>query len=240
MQDSKPIRRDRIWELDFLRGFCILCVIAVHFIFDLGYFGGLDFQTPWLFDFIQNNGGVIFVVLSGMCVTLGSKSAKRGAIVFCCGLLITAVTVGMWKLGFAGKSILIQFGVLHLLGVCMLLWPVYRRFPLWLTAIFGVVIVIAGYWMHDLTVSSQWLFPLGLKAPGFASSDYFPLFPHLGWFMLGTVLGRTVYREKKTLLPRVNAQAAPVRFFCFCGRQSLWIYLLHQPVCYGIVALLFL
>lgn len=238
MQDSK-LNRERIWELDFLRGVCILCVIAIHFIFDLSYFGGLEFQTPWLFNFIKNNGGVIFVVLSGMCVTLGSKSAKRGAIVFACGMLITAVTVGMWKLGFAGKSILIQFGVLHLLGVCMLLWPVYRKWPLWLTGAVGAAVVVAGYFVLTCQVETPWLFPLGLKSPDFASSDYFPLLPHLGWFMLGTVLGRTVYREKKTLLPRVNAQAAPIRFFCFCGRQSLWIYLLHQPVCYAVVALLF-
>jgi uncharacterized membrane protein len=61
----------------------------------------------------------------------------------------------------------------------------------------------------------------------------------MGWFMLGTVLGRTLYRDRQTRLPRVNEQAAPIRFFCFCGRQSLWIYLVHQPLLYAIVAILF-
>ena len=28
-------KNDRIWELDALRGVCILCVIAVHLIYDL-------------------------------------------------------------------------------------------------------------------------------------------------------------------------------------------------------------
>ena len=35
-------KNDRIWELDALRGVCILCVIAVHLIYDLGFFIGLD------------------------------------------------------------------------------------------------------------------------------------------------------------------------------------------------------
>ncbi len=232
-------RRERIWELDFLRGFCILCVVIVHFIFDIGYFGGQSLELPALYTFIQENGGVIFIVLSGICVTLGSKSARRGLIVFACGMLITAVTVGMWRLGMAGRSILIQFGILHLLGISMLAYPLYRRLPLAVTAVLGAAIVVCGYWMLTLQVDSPWLFPFGLKAAGFSSSDYFPLLPHMGWFMLGTVLGRTVYRRKQTLLPRVRSHAAPIRFFCFCGRQSLWIYLLHQPVCYGIVSLLF-
>lgn len=237
--DAPRARRARIWELDALRGFCILCVCVVHFIFDLGYFAGKSLSLPAVYTFIQENGGVIFIVLSGVCVTLGSRSARRGLIVFACGMLITAVTVGMWKLGMANRSILIQFGILHLLGVSMLLYPVYKKLPLPVTAVLGAGLVAAGYWMLTLRVENPWLFPLGLKAAGFVSSDYFPLLPHTGWFMLGTVLGRTVYREKKTLLPRVNADLAPVRFFCFCGRQSLWIYLLHQPVLYCLVALLF-
>jgi uncharacterized membrane protein len=231
--------RRRIWELDFLRGFCILCVVVVHFIFDLRYFAGQSFTLPALYTFIQENGGVIFIALSGICVTLGSKSARRGAIVLGCGLLITAVTVGMWKLGMANQSILIQFGILHLLGVSMLVYPVYKKWPLPVTAAVGAVLVIAGYCLTGVRVDSQWLFPLGLKAHGFVSSDYFPLLPHMGWFMLGTVLGRTLYRDRQTRLPRVNEQAAPIRFFCFCGRQSLWIYLVHQPLLYAIVAILF-
>ena len=39
-------KNDRIWELDALRGVCILCVIAVHLIYDLGFFIGLDLHLP--------------------------------------------------------------------------------------------------------------------------------------------------------------------------------------------------
>ena len=39
------MNRQRIWELDALRGVCILCVIVVHTLFDLVYFAGGETQT---------------------------------------------------------------------------------------------------------------------------------------------------------------------------------------------------
>lgn len=228
-------KTDRIWELDAFRGLCILCVIIVHAVFDLRYFVGLQFSLHPVFQFIMDYGGVLFVVLSGICVTLGSRSVRRGLFVLGCGLVITAVTEGMIALELADASVRIQFGVLHLLGVCMILYPLYKRLPTAALAVLGAVLVVLGYWFDTFTISNPYLFILGLRAPGFVAGDYFPLLPHLGWFMLGVVLGRTVYRSRKTLLPKVPADHPVIRFFSACGRHSLWIYLIHQPVVYGIL-----
>ena len=223
--------KNRIWELDAFRGFCILGVVIVHFVYDLtGLYGILHWDAPVLFRFIQNWGGVLFLLLSGVCATLGSRSVRRGVIVFACGMICTAVTAGMLWLGMAGESIIIRFGVLHCLGLCMILWAAFKKLPTWSLAILGAVMVALGFWFQGIRVEATWLFPLGLTAPGFSSSDYFPLFPHLGFFLLGSVLGRTLYRNKQTLFPKVNTQAPVLRFLSFCGRQSLFIYLLHQPV----------
>lgn len=231
-------QKERIWELDALRGFCILCVIVVHFLFDLVYFLGMDFHFPPVYIFIQQYGGVIFVILSGVCVTLGHKSAKRGAIVLGCGMLITLVTWAMYRLGMAASDVVVKFGVLHLLGVCMLLYPLFKRLHPAAQAVIGGGIVVLGYVFTTVRVQAQWLFPLGLISEGFTSSDYFPIFPQLGWFLLGAAIGRTVYREKKTRFPIAAQEHAPIRFFCWCGRQSLWIYLLHQPLVYGLIMLI--
>jgi uncharacterized membrane protein len=99
--------------------------------------------------------------------------------------------------------------------------------------------VAAGLYLRGKpTMDSLWLIPLGFVPPRFATSDYFPLLPNLGFFLLGTVLGRTVYRKKETLLPMVSEKNVLVRFFSFCGRQSLLIYLAHQPILAGICMLL--
>lgn len=236
MANSKP----RIWELDALRGVCILCVIVVHFLFDLSFFGGLDLTLPAWYVFLQEYGGAIFVVLSGVCVTLGSKSVRRGLIVFACGMLITAVTYGMYRLGMSGADVVVKFGVLHLLGVCMLVYPAFKKLPPAMLTVLGLVIAITGYAIRGIIVPQRWLFPLGLTYEGFTSSDYFPLFPQLGYFLIGAAIGKTAYREKRTLLPGSFQKTGIARFFCWCGRQSLFIYLLHQPIVYGLLELVLL
>ena len=157
MANSKP----RIWELDALRGVCILCVIVVHFLFDLSFFGGLDLTLPAWYVFIQEYGGAIFVVLSGVCVTLGSKSVRRGLIVFACGMLITAVTYGMYRLGMSGADVVVKFGVLHLLGVCMLVYPAFKKLPPAALALLGLAIAITGYAIRGVVVPQHCFLPPG-------------------------------------------------------------------------------
>ena len=231
--------KTRIWELDALRGLALIGVIWIHLTFDLVYlFGVWTPKNPALFLFGQDWGGVIFLVISGICVTLGSHPVKRGLVVFACGMLITAVTAGMYLLGFADKSIIIYYGVLHCLGTCMMLWPLLKKCPLWLLAALGVTMVLVGLFVtRPLRVDFPWLIPFGIPSRQFATSDYFPLLPNLGYFLLGAVLGKTAYRNKRSLLPNVNTKNALIRFFCFLGKQSLLIYLLHQPVLAALITL---
>lgn len=229
----------RIWELDALRGICILGMVAVHLVYDLvELFRLVPWEYPQAFLLVKDYGGILFLLISGICVTLGTHSLRRGGIVFACGMVCTGVTWGMYALGFSEISIVIWFGVLHCLGACMLLWPVFRKLPAWALTLIGVVLVAAGFWARGITLQTPWLTPLGFPQRDFASGDYFPLLPNLGYFLLGAALGRTAYRNRTTLLPRVNPGNPCVRFFCLCGRQSLLIYLLHQPVLMGICALL--
>ena len=228
----------RIWELDALRGIMILGVVFIHLCFDLDYFLGIDVVKNPVIQFMMDHCGVSFVILSGLCATIGKRSFRRGLQVFGCGMIITVVTAGMYFLGMADRFIIIYFGVLHLLGVCMMLWPLLRKLPTGVLAGLGAVLVALGYWVATFRIAIGWLFPLGLVGTGFTSSDFFPLLPHLGWFLLGACLGRLLYGSKQSLLPRFPTENWIVRFFCWCGTHSLWIYLIHQPVLYGVVMLL--
>lgn len=225
----------RIWELDALRGLCILGMIVVHILYDLRVSGLITSNA--IVDLVQEFGSKFFLLISGICVTLGHRNIRRGILVFLCGMVCTIVTAGMYFFGMAGKGIIIYFGVLHCLGACMLLWSLFSRLPTWAIGVLGTVITVVGLLIiPDLRVDFPWLIPVGVMFPGFASSDYFPLLPNLGFFLIGAVLGRTLYRRKVSLLPRVNPQIFPIRFLAFCGRSSLWIYLLHQPVITGFLA----
>ena len=231
--------KKRIWELDAFRGICLIGMIGVHLVYDLTVlYKIITWQPPDIFVFVQRWGGLLFLLLSGICVTLGSRSVRRGIIVFIAGLIVSGVTYGMYRFGFSGKSIVIYFGVLHCLGVCMLLWGCFRKLPWWALALLGLAFTALGLYFRTLTVENPWLFPLGLTTQTFVTSDYFPILPNFGYFLLGAVLGKTLYRRKETLLPGVNPKNPILRFLQWMGRQSLWIYLLHQPILNGICMLI--
>ena len=232
--------KKRVWELDAFRGLCVLGMVIVHFVYDLiDLYALVDWEYPEWFLFVMKWGGLLFILISGICATLGRRSIRRGVIVVLCGLVCTAVTYGMYRFGMAGKGLIIYFGVLHCLGTCMILWWLFKRLPTWLLAVLGIAMAVAGLYLQTRTFNTGlWLMPLGCMPDGFASSDYFPLLPNLGYFLLGGVLGRTLYRKQETLLPKVNENNPVLRFLRLCGRHSLWIYLLHQPVLSGLCWLL--
>jgi uncharacterized membrane protein len=232
-------KQTRIWEIDAIRGFLILCVIASHTLF---YTANVlrAITLPSLVRFVMQYGGLLFVVLSGLSATLGSRSFRRGLLVFAGGMVLTVGSLIAVHFGWLTEDMVIRFGVLHLLGFAMMVYPLLKKLPSGALLIFGLAVLAVGYWieLNDLTVSSRFLFPLGLRYPGFASGDYFPIVPQLGWFCLGIVLGRVLYPEKKTRLPRVNADTPILRFLRWCGRNSLYIFILHLPILGAIMMLL--
>lgn len=237
---SEKKTSSRIWELDALRGLCILFMILIHLFFDLEYFAGIDLGLPRWFDLVQQYGHVFFILISGICATLASRSFQRGIYVFGCGLLISYVTL-FAEVFFQMKGIRIWFGILHLLGVCMMLYPLFKKLPHWALAIIGLAFVALGFWMETVRVDVIWLFPIGLRSGTvFTGSDFFPLFPGFGWFLLGGALGKSVYRQKQSLLPKIRTSILPLRFLSFVGKHSLIIYLVHQPLLYGITFLFFM
>lgn len=235
--------KKRIWELDVLRGICLIGIMYFHLMYDLVYlFGVVELTTPLaraLYQFGNDWGGTPFLIISGVCVTLGARCVKRGLEVIGGGLVISAVTVGMYLLDFADRSIIIYFGVLHCIGTCMLLWSLFKKVPVPVLLVLGILLSALGlYWKYtDLRIDSHLLTLLGIPSWKFASSDYFPLLPNFGFFLLGACAGKTFYRDRVSLLPRVNPENFLVRFFSFFGKHSLIFYLLHQPVLAALVSL---
>lgn len=225
------IQTKRIWELDFLRGLLIPGMILIHIIYDaVTLYGLVPWQYPRWYVAIQSNYGALFLLVSGISVTLGSRCVRRGITVFSAGMICTAATFGMYLLGMADRGIIIYFGVLHCIGVCMVLWQVFRKWPLWALGLLGAALAAAGLYLRGQVFDFPWLVVFGFTFPGFSSSDYFPLMPNLGYFLMGCALGRGLYRRRRSLLPQVRHDGPVIGMVSAWGRHSLVIYLLHQPV----------
>ena len=72
IKESMLPMKQRIWELDALRGIGILVMTAVHLCYDLAEFWRFPTLTELpLFSLMLEYGGILFVLLSGLCATLG-------------------------------------------------------------------------------------------------------------------------------------------------------------------------
>lgn len=212
----------RVEWIDLWRSLCVAVMLAYHLLYDLCLFGHLDagVMDTWPMLAVRFVFAGSFILISGVCVRFSRNPVRRGFVVFCAGALVSAVT------GAAGYPVL--FGVLHLLGTCMVLYGllregIERRTGPAFAAVCAALFAGTSLLTARVTVSARFLFPLGLTEPGFFSADYFPLLPWAFLFLAGTGLGKCFGALP---LPRKRCPAA----LTFPGRHSLLIYLLHQPV----------
>ena len=221
--------RRRFDVLDAWRTLAIVLMTAYHFLYDLYIFGVISadqlFSAP--LNVLERFICCSFILLAGTSARFSRNNLRHGLIVLGAGLVV--------EIGAAVAGQTIRFGVLMLLGSSMVLWHFLgkglQKLPGWSVAAgSGVLFFAARWWTGRTAVSVPWLYPLGFTAPGFYSADYFPLLPWFFLFLIGTALGGwcLAHRENRLLAVRLPG------VLTWPGRHSLIIYVLHQPVLYGI------
>ena len=224
----------RIGWLDLWRTIAIALMLAYHFIFDLVSFGRIPVPVMELpvMTAVRMFTCSSFIFLAGVSACFSRNCLRRGAIAFCAGLLVTAASLLV--------DFPVYFGILQLLGLCIVLYGVcgkyLSRLPTAWTAAGALALFLVSFpCASGVEVEVPWLWMFGFVRPEFFSGDYYPLFPWMFVFILGTCLGRrlAVISEDSHLY-----RPFP-RFLTWPGKHSLIIYLLHQPVIYGL-CLLFL
>ena len=229
--------KKRYHLLDLVRGICIILVVWYHVLYNLSeIFGGnyAFFRSEGMNNFRDGFVGVL-MVLAGISCSLTRSNWKRGCKTLGCGLLITAV------MAVAMPDQPITFGILHFFGCCMLLYaatrPLIGKIPVWPGAAVSLALFFLTrnlYYTVTNVPRSFVLFALGFRT-GHYSADYYPILPWVFLFLAGGFLGRLFARGA---VPEVFTKD-PVPALSFLGRHTLSIYLLHQPVVYGVMWLYF-
>lgn len=236
----------RYEKLDGIRGMALLHMVAYHTIWDLVYL----YQFDW--HWYKEKGAYIwqqgicwtFIFLSGFCWSLGSRTCKRGIIVFLGGIIITLVTV------IVMPQNRVVFGVLTLIGSCMLLMQIFDQWLRRLSATLGVTVsFLLFFLMRNINEGwlgfGQWniiqlptalycnLFMtyLGFTQSSFYSTDYFSLFPWAFLFLAGYFSYRFVSKTRGMQFLEKGV-LRPVEWI---GKHSFEIYMVHQPVIYAIL-----
>ena len=221
--------RRRFDILDAWRTLAIVLMAAYHFLYDLYIFGvisaGQLFSTP--LNVLERFICCSFILLAGASARFSRNNLRHGLIVLAAGIVV--------EIGAAVGGQVIRWGVLMLQGSSMVLYHFLgkhlQKLPGWTAAAGGgALFFLTRWWTGRTVVAVKWLYPLGLVFPGFRSADYFPQMPWFFLFLIGTALGGwcLAHRDNQLL-------AAPLpKALTWPGRHSLIIYILHQPVLYGV------
>jgi uncharacterized membrane protein len=231
----------RLPIIDALRGFAVAQMIVYHFIYDLNYFGWVTVRmltdqpwTGWRAAIVSQ-----FVLLVGVSLMLRSAFRpdsrdfwRRWAQIAGAALLVSAGSA----LVFGPR--VIWFGILHFVAAALIIVRPLVRLGTWNLAL-GVGIIAVGLLYSNPVFNQPPLAIVGFVSALPRTEDYVPLFPWLGVVLVGAGLGslwQTQDWEVPAALQGLNA--SPPRLLVFLGTWALTIYLVHQPLLMGALALL--
>lgn len=243
VQQKAPASRYAL--LDELRGLDLVSMMLYHACWDMMFLFGIwmDWYAGMPGRLWQQTICWVFILLSGFCVQLGHHTLRRGAQVFAAGALVTVVT-----LVFMPEDRVV-FGVLTFLGSAMLLTgvlePLLKKIPPAAGLAVSAVLFALTYHLDErwlgfgglrLALPDAWYANyftafFGFLPFDFYSTDYFALLPWLFLFWAGYFLHGVVGRARMEPLRRSVCPALG-----WMGRHSLLLYLLHQPVIYGVLS----
>ncbi|VAW93846.1 hypothetical protein MNBD_GAMMA21-152 [hydrothermal vent metagenome] len=227
--------------IDALRGSAIIMMIVFHFSFDLALFKYADFDfyhSPYWLNF-RILIVTIFTFVMGMSLYLANKNGiiwykyfKRIAVLLAAALL---VTISTW---FTSGERFIYFGILHFIVVASLVAIPFLKLY-WSNLVIGLIlIIIANLYTNPMfhNIYLQWI---GFMEHKPATDDYAPLLPWFGIVLIGIFFARWAITEKQVdFIQNWQIRSSFSRWLVFAGIHSLLIYLLHQPLFFGLFNLI--
>ncbi len=217
--------------LDALRGLAVLLMVVFHFFYDLTLFNLAEIpiysSAEWIaFRYIILT---LFLVSVGMSLFLHYRRGihwhsygRRLFFLIACAALITLTTY--LTLG----DQFIYFGILHLIAVASVLGLLFVRLT-WLNLPLGICILFFGFTYENSIFNNFPLRWIGMLTIPTGSADFTPIFPWFGMVPLGIFIARLLGDR---IYAASNALLAPLARM---GRHSLLIYMLHQPILWGLI-----
>ncbi|MCJ2013451.1 heparan-alpha-glucosaminide N-acetyltransferase [Methylobacterium sp. J-076] len=172
--------------------------------------------------------GIGLVLMNGRGLRLG-PTVRRLARVAGGALLVTLAT----RIVFPDAYVF--FGVLHCIAVASVIGLPFLFLPWPATLAAAAAILAAPLLVKADWLDSPFLWFLGLGRVTPHTNDYVPLFPWFGIVLVGIVLGRLgLPALARSRLGAWEPRGALGRAAAFAGRHSLAVYLIHQPLLFGL------
>lgn len=230
--------RDRFQVLDLARGTAIILMISFHFSYNLDYMGLADIRIRKDMFWINYRNLIVtcFVLIAGISLCFSSQkkdnflSYLQGQkILAACALAVSIATYPIFPDSW------IYFGILHFILVARIAGFFFLKFT-FSNLVTGLLIVWAGTSLGYEALNSKWINWLGMAADKPYTEDYVPLFPWFGVFLLGIFSGKMILHQKKLKQKMARHYSGKIpAVLSIAGRNSLLIYMVHQPVLMGLM-----
>ena len=242
----------RIHEIDFLRGILIILVILDHLFWFVKTYSlkwGGDTNGVYLAtNFYWTSGArqiirqivlFLFVFVSGISCSFSKNNWKRaGKMLIVWALLSIFTNVGDRLFNGGKGGWIIDFNVIGVLAWSILIycfcqkmsWKGIAAVTLIMFLLSMMIVLIPQEIRNAVYLPALWA-PDGLVRPAVENpvhltGDWMPLFPYITFFFMGVLFSLFVYNKKQSLLTRHEWE----RGMCFIGRNTIWVYLAHEPV----------
>ncbi len=226
--------------IDGLRAVAVFAMIIYHFAWDLGFFNIVDQK-------IVNSGGwklfaisigSSFLFLSGISFWLASNQVinfrkffyRLGILVFAALL----ISLGTYQVD---PNTFVFFGILHLLSACTLLGILIYRLPTLIILILGIIIILLQPYLISDFYEPKYLAWTGLYSGATGSVDFYGFFPWSSAYIFGLAFSKIFFTKSdasewfnKPLFIRPIRIGIFSKTFFWIGRNSLLVYLIHQPI----------
>lgn len=235
-EQAHPSAGGRIELVDLARGIALLAMFVYHFAYDLAHFRliGVDVvNDPGWRAFARLIAGS-FLAIVGFSLVLATRRGfnreaylRRLVLVACAAALVSIVT---W---FALPDIFIFFGILHHIALASLLALPFLFLPTPVIAAAAAIVFALPFALGQHLFDEDWLAFLGF-GPWPITADFVPIFPWFGCALAGMALARlALQKAPEGAWTRWRATSTPARIVALGGRNSLFVYLVHQPLFIG-------
>jgi len=238
----------RLWEIDAARTVAMVLMVVYHVAYDVNLLTDEVDIYPYdgVWRVIQVTCGSLFLSIVGVSFWIShSRATARGLtgaalwrshVPRALEVLAAAALVSVATWVALGADGAVRFGILHLIGVLMLVvLPLLVRLG-GANALLGIAVIAAGL-ATDLRSDVPGLLVFGFEAPE-DGVDWYPLMPWAGAALIGLAVGRVLYPggRRGPLVARLPAVSRTGERLGAPGRHSLPFYLVHQPVLVGLTA----
>jgi uncharacterized membrane protein len=229
----------RLVLLDAARGLAVVAMVAYHLVWDLGNFDYIDPEFPYSARF-KGFGHAIalsFLFIAGVSLVLAhERNAGFGP--FWRRLARIAAAAALVSLGtyLVFPQSFVFFGILHCIAAASLLAAPFLSLP-WPAALAtAIAAFLAPLFLSASLFDPTWLSWIGLSTVAPLTNDYQPLLPWSAALFAGVAFARfpgALHALGAVPAPQEGGAriAGALRWL---GRHSLAIYLLHQPLLFGV------